>query len=595
MGVTHTSHGYYSAMLLHPLVLLASLGASAMAMPAHGDPPCHWSWRHLRCEPSCTATANQPSHCQALRSGRCWVCRQRCSPKLPDAPKSAWVTGLPDVYFYLALASALALAIEALVLILHPAPAAPGLLRTLFRLVFCRGLRLRGAMSGIRFPTCVQDLTGNGGPQLLTEMLRHGGHIPDGISVNSVQNLGKNIADGVKGDKALLKIEYVGTFGEVSIQLLAQLPRRLFVKFNLRRLSAMRLLVEVREVAKCEASFYARLAEHVGVATPKCYFVDYNETSGEFCLLSEALRFGEGGISPLKHRVRDSPTLEEQRLFARVGAEIQSRFWGADAARLGVPRFEETHRRLWRLVQLVGALGLRQTARRSFRGKRGVNDGFMTWRPPAELLGRELELIRDMPELMRSLCTSDGARASASGDSGLLAFGHNDLLTDNAYYWRDSTSGHLRMGLFDWQQSCINNVGQEWAWNLHWLEPAFLDQHEDELIQVILSTYAQNGLRVDRGAFLRAYTLGTAQMYVWGGGGLQTIMSTLHRKGLFESLLPNDPRCADGSLEGDLLEIVVGAEMTRRTFTNCCNIMRRHDFVGLWRQWQLEKEGSRHV
>mgnify|MGYP007023152478 CR=1 FL=1 len=43
----------------------------------------------------------------------------------------------------------------------------------------------------------------------------------------------------------------------------------------------------------------------------------------------------------------------------------------------------------------------------------------------------------------------------------------------------------------------------------------------------------------------------------------------------------------DGSLRGEVLEKVVGAEMTRRTFTNCCNIMRRHDFVGHWRKWQL--------
>lgn len=191
----------------------------------------------------------------------------------------------------------------------------------------------------------------------------------------------------------------------------------------------------------------------------RCYFVDYNETSGEFCLLSEAIQFGEGRLLPLKHRIRDPPSLEEQKLFVRVGAEMQSRFWGAEAVRLGVPRFEETHRRLWQLVQVVGVVGLRKTARRCLQGRQGVNERFMTWHPPAELLGREWELIWDMPELMRSLCRSDASRGSRSGESGLLAFGHNDLLTDNAYFWRDE-HGELKLGLFDWQQSCINNVGQ---------------------------------------------------------------------------------------------------------------------------------------
>ena len=39
---------------------------------------------------------------------------------------------------------------------------------------------------------------------------------------------------------------------------------------------------------------------------------------------------------------------------------------------------------------------------------------------------------------------------------------------------------HLRRALrFDWQQSCMNNIGQEWAWNWHFLEPEFLDKNED--------------------------------------------------------------------------------------------------------------------
>ena len=57
-----------------------------------------------------------------------------------------------------------------------------------------------------------------------------------------------------------------------------------------------------------------------------------------------------------------------------------------------------------------------------------------------------------MPAIMRSLCD----------DEGMVAFGHNDLLLDNAYFWRDD-GGALQFGLFDWQQACLNNVGQECA------------------------------------------------------------------------------------------------------------------------------------
>lgn len=130
-------------------------------------------------------------------------------------------------------------------------------------------------------------------------------------------------------------------------------------------------------------------------------------------------------------------------------------------------------------------------------------------------------------------------------------------------------------------------MGQEWAWNLHFLEPDFLTAHEDELITLLLDTYARHGRVVARADFLRCYVLGAVQMYVFGGGGLQALMAYLNKRGLFVSLVPNDARCRDGSLpDKEVLERVVGCEMTRRTFTNCCNIMRRHDFVGEWRRWK---------
>ena len=115
----------------------------------------------------------------------------------------------------------------------------------------------------------------------------------------------------------------------------------------------------------------------------------------------------------------------------------------------------------------------------------------------------------------------------------------------------------------------MNNVGQEWAWNFHFLDPAFLDAHEAEMIDLVLATYATHGRKVDRAAFMRAYCLGTAQMFVWGGGGLQLLMGRLHKRGLLVDLEPNDPRVlappAAGASHTDpaVHELLLGAEMTR--------------------------------
>lgn len=80
-------------------------------------------------------------------------------------------------------------------------------------------------------------------------------------------------------------------------------------------------------------------------------------------------------------------------------------------------------------------------------------------------------------------------------DKSMVSFGHNDIVLDNAYFWR-SAEGALEFGLFDWQQSCLNNVGQEWAWNLHFLLPEFLTAHEDEFISLILEVSSRSAGQV---------------------------------------------------------------------------------------------------
>ena len=68
---------------------------------------------------------------------------------------------------------------------------------------------------------------------------------------------------------------------------------------------------------------------------------------------------------------------------------------------------------------------------------------------------------------------------------------------------------------------------QSWAQ----LPPDFLTQHEDELIDALLATYQRHGKKVPKATFLRHYCLGCAQMYVFGGGGLQPLMGRLKAKG----------------------------------------------------------------
>ncbi|CAJ1366340.1 unnamed protein product [Effrenium voratum] len=399
------------------------------------------------------------------------------------------------------VAIAMALGTASCLLLLGSAELA--LLRTLLKMLACKGRRNRGQLTGLRFPTSADELTSSKGPARLTAMLKP--HLPKGVSVTSVRNLQTEIKDGVKGEKAMLKVTYSKP---VDAEIL---PTVFFVKFNLQDWSPMRIFVQSSQVCKCEALFYHILAKEISdfLRTPKCFFVDFNEMTGEFCLVTEALDFGNQYL-PLKHRVRDAASLEDQLLFIETGAMLHCRL-GDSPVLLKMPKFHETHREMWVLCGLSGRFGLSHSVQKTVRGQR-VNEAWMTWDCPSELLGKERDIIRDMPGIMTSL----------SKDPEMAVFGHNDLTTDNAFYWKDA--GKLHMGLFDWQQSCVNNLGQEWAWNWHFLEPEFLAKHEETLIDHVLSTYERLGRQISRAKFLNAYVLGTAQMFVFSGGGLQLLM-----------------------------------------------------------------------
>jgi hypothetical protein len=147
--------------------------------------------------------------------------------------------------------------------------------------------------------------------------------------------------------------------------------RFLLLRFLLLRLLRLRLLlllplahayiygwVSAQEVGRCEALFYKHVAnlDAFPIAVPTCFFADYSALTGEFVLITEVIPFGTGRTLPLKHRVRDAAVLEEQKLFVRAGAALNTLLWhgSPDLMQLEavLPRFELTHRPFWFMVQV---------------------------------------------------------------------------------------------------------------------------------------------------------------------------------------------------------------------------------------------------
>ena len=70
----------------------------------------------------------------------------------------------------------------------------PSLVTTICRLLCCRGMRLKGHLTGVIFPIHPDELT----PTAMTAMLRHGGNLPSNWKVSQVTNRLTQIRDGVK-------------------------------------------------------------------------------------------------------------------------------------------------------------------------------------------------------------------------------------------------------------------------------------------------------------------------------------------------------------------------------------------------------------
>ena len=318
----------------------------------------------------------------------CFALRRDClpPPPPPTPPPPRRLPWLALASFVLLLATAYVYSVDR-----------PGISATILRLLLFRGMRSRGKLTGMRFPGRISDVT----PEALTAMLRLGGHLPAGVVVRAVEEQNAQIRDGVKGIKGVIDVQYSSPA--------VSLPTRFFVKCNIEKLNPMRLLIETSECAKCEALFYHHLSNGDVCPTraPKCFFVDYHEVTGAFILLTEVIDFGSGGVGALKHRIRDAAQLEEQIAFVEAGAELNARLWGDQhpSLRAVLPTFDRTHRRMWTLAQLTARFGgLHHTTRKTLKGRPCPNGEFMTWDVPAGLIGREADLINDMPRILSSLC-----------------------------------------------------------------------------------------------------------------------------------------------------------------------------------------------
>ena len=173
---------------------------------------CRWSWRHFRC------VSPLPPPTSTLKTITATLESLTAAGNRPTL-----ITTIAIVLLHaLLIAILLSFALRQ-----HCQRTRPGLARTIYRLILCRGRRLPGALTKLVFPIHAAELT----PERLTAMLRHGGHLDNRTSVVAVRDRLQRVRDGVKGDKAVIDVEY-GSVGGYAV-MPAALPSTFFVKFSL--------------------------------------------------------------------------------------------------------------------------------------------------------------------------------------------------------------------------------------------------------------------------------------------------------------------------------------------------------------------------
>lgn len=186
---------------------------------------------------------------------------------------------------------------------------------------------------GFAIPDSFADIT----PDWLTEALRAEGHLTTGrVTAVSRRQIGEG--SGFMGQISLLVVDYDGAP--------AGLPGSFVAKMAAEPGPNRQMGVDYRIYEK-ESRFYAELASHVALRTPKPYVNRFDPVTHSFVLLLENLAPMEVG-SELR-----APTDDQVRLAVREMARFHAAWWDPDGTRIPtwIPRLCDppwgSHQQFW--------------------------------------------------------------------------------------------------------------------------------------------------------------------------------------------------------------------------------------------------------
>lgn len=355
----------------------------------------------------------------------------------------------------------------------------------------------RGELTGLDFPETVESLIA-AGPAFLTRAFHASGALPANNRVTAIE-ASQEFFGGGMGRKLKLEVAYEMPDPAVHTKLFAKFTR----EFGdpLRDLFAPVMRPEVR---------FALLSrrDDFPITVPVCYFGDYDPDKLSGLLITEQVPYGQNGIKPplekcLDYQI-DNPLeyyATQAKAMAKLAAFQRSGRFGPDID-ASFP-FDPVVAATTRLIPFTAA---------QLQEKLNTLVAFAAAAP--QLLPepvRDAAFLRDFcRDTMLVLEKESAILAHLAGQCELIALCHWNMNPDNAWFWRDG-SGVLQSGQLDWGGVCQMNLAQSFVGMTCAAETAFLAQHEEALMQLVLEQYAASGGPVvDLPTFARSVQLSMA-------------------------------------------------------------------------------------
>jgi len=397
-----------------------------------------------------------------------------------------------------------------------------------------------GMFYGLQFPwTEEMLLSSKFGAEWLTQAMHVAGTLPLDNKVTKVSADPFKITTGNNGGKFLFEVEYLNPSEDLHTRLFAKIPHSMETATQSDRLSS--------SVNKQPMEFYelnsSRLLEaELPVKIPRYYFGDISNETSNWILITESVPFKDPKRLDFEGKTRGDPK-EQLKPFEIEGPYDKCMDWclrgppseyymalvkcGARMAGLAkAGKFGDE--------QLIGKYfeNFNAVPKEAFGMKPGCSG-----QPPNQLkakLDTAMSFMADTGKaLFPSFCGTEAWQNKFRGtmmklnaylaemsywchsDKDYIAFTHNNLNVDNAYFWRDE-AGNLDLGVFDWGSMGSKSLGFKMWWWLYCGEFEEMSANMDRYLDCCVESLQEyGGPRLDK-EVLRMQFILTALSQMFG-------------------------------------------------------------------------------